>query len=172
MAIGNRYALWLTPSEESAQALSQPMAWLRQQFGGPVFAPHVTLLGRITGEEAVLVARTGELAQRIARLRVPLAAVSGEAYYFRCLYAALEKAAPLLAAHASALSVFGYAARDDYLPHVSLWYGQLDGDEKGRLRSALGTRLPADIELDRLKLVHITVDVSGWRVVTEAELGQ
>lgn len=171
MAIGSRYALWLAPSPDSVQALTQPMAWLREQFGGPAFAPHVTLLGRITGEEPLLVARTAELARRLRRQRLPVTGVSGEAYYFRCLYAVLEKSAPLLSAHSDALSVFGYNARNDYLPHVSLWYGQLDGDEKGRLRSALTMRLPGDIELDRLQLVHISVDVAGWRVVTEVMLG-
>ena len=172
MAIGNRYALWLAPSADSAQALSQPMAWLRDQLGGPAFAPHVTLLGRISGEEATLVEHTAGLAGRLARLRARITGVSGETCYFRCLYATLDKSAPLVGAQADALSAFGYAARDDYLPHVSLWYGQLDGDEKGRLRSALTTRLPGEIEIDRLQLVHVTVDVSGWRVVAEAELGQ
>lgn len=171
MAIGNRYALWLAPSPDSAEALTQPMTWLRQQFGGPAFAPHVTLLGRITGEESLLVTRTNDLARRLHRQRLPVTGISGEAYYFRCLYAVLDKSAPLLQAHADALSVFGYNARNDYLPHVSLWYGQLDGDEKGRLRSALTIRLPEDIEIDRLQLVHITVDVAGWRVAAEAELG-
>lgn len=171
MAIGSRYALWLAPSPDSAQALLQPMNWLREQFGGPAFAPHVTLLGRITGEESLLVARTVELARRLRRQRLPVTGVSGEAYYFRCLYAVLEKSAPLLQAHADALAAFGYNARDDYLPHVSLWYGQLDGDEKGRLRSAISIRLPEAIDIDRLQLVHISVDVAGWRVVAEAELG-
>jgi len=171
MAVGNRYALWLAPSPDSAQALAQPMTWLRQQFGGPVFAPHVTLLGRITGEESLLIARTNELAHRLHRQRLPIGPVSGEVYYFRCLYAVLDKSRPLLQAHADALSVFGYNARDDYLPHISLWYGQLDGDEKGRLRSAISIRLPEAIDIDRLQLVHISVDVAGWRVVTEAELG-
>lgn len=170
MAIGNRYALWLAPSADSTQALAQPMNWLRQQFGGPVFAPHVTLLGRITGEEPTLAEHTAALAGRLRRLRVRVTGVTGEACYFRCLYAALEKSAPLAAAHADALAGFGYGARDDYLPHVSLWYGQLDGDEKGRLRSALTTRLPPVVDLDRLQLVHISVDVAGWRVVTEASL--
>jgi hypothetical protein len=171
MAIGNRYALWLVPTPDSAGALAPPMAWLREQFGGPVFAPHVTLLGRITGDESLLVARTRELAGRIRRLRVPVAGISGEAYYFRCLYAVLNGEGPLLQAYGHALSAFGYEARDDYLPHVSLWYGRLDGDEKGRLRSALAIRLPRDVELDRLQLVHISVDVAGWRVVAEATLG-
>ncbi|MCK7579486.1 MAG: hypothetical protein MZV65_29765 [Chromatiales bacterium] len=58
-----------------------------------------------------------------------------------------------------------------YLPHLSLWYGRLDSDEKGRLRSALATRLPAEIDLDRLQLVQIGVDVAGWQVAAEAELG-
>lgn len=171
MAIGSRYALWLVPSAASEPALVQTLAWLREQFGGPAFAPHVTLLGRIRGEESALAARTAALAGQLGRLRLKVTGVSGEAYYFRCLYAVLEPGAALLAAHRAALAGFGYAGRDDYLPHLSLWYGQLDGDEKGRLRSALATRLPADIEVDRLQLVHISVDVAGWRVVAEAELG-
>ncbi|MCK7579485.1 MAG: hypothetical protein MZV65_29760 [Chromatiales bacterium] len=41
--------------------------------------------------------------------------------------------------------------------------------KKAACASALATRLPAEIDLDRLQLVQISVDVAGWRVVAEAK---
>jgi 2'-5' RNA ligase len=168
--IGNRYALWLTPAGDAAATLAGVIAELGARHGGPRFAPHVTLLGRLLGEEAALAQTAERLAAGLAPLRLRLAGFAGEPYYFRCLYAQLEPGAALRRAHATAARAYGGRPVDDYLPHLSLFYGRLDGAEKERLYGGLAGSVPAEFAVDRLQLVHITVGIGDWRVVADAPL--
>ena len=45
------YHLWLKPSGTIYDALSEMIEELAHTLGGPVFAPHVTLLGSLVGTE-------------------------------------------------------------------------------------------------------------------------
>jgi hypothetical protein len=57
------------------------------------------------------------------------------------------------------------------MPHLSLVYGQGSVTDKSALRQELAASLPVQFSVDRLQLVHITVSVADWRVVTTCALG-
>lgn len=162
---GPRYSLWLLPDEDATLKFSELIATLSDRYHGPRFTPHVTLLGWLMGEEAALMQSTTALAQELQTLSLRPQELAGEAYYFRCFYVQLERSVELLAAHERASAVFGSGYASDYLPHLSLIYGRLDGAEKARLRAELAARLPTTFTADRLQLVHIEVAVADWRAV-------
>jgi hypothetical protein len=166
----NRYALWLVPEDSAGEKLSGLIGTLSERYGGPRFPPHVTLLGWVTGDDVSLSEKTGRLAGQFKELNVHTRGFAGEAYYFRCLYARLEKSSELLAAHELASTTFGAGYADGYLPHVSLAYGYLDLEEKIKLRDELNGSVPAQFNVNRLQLIHITVAIADWRVVTSCAL--
>lgn len=170
MPTRNRYALWLVPEDSAGDDLSGLIGTLSERYGGPHFPPHVTLLGWVTGDDVQLAEKTSQLAAQFKELSLRTRGFGGDAYYFRCLYARLEKSAELLAAHDLASTTFGAGYADDYLPHVSLAYGYLDLDEKIKLRSELNGSVPAQFNVNRLQLIHITVAIADWRVVTSCAL--
>ncbi|GMQ90213.1 MAG: hypothetical protein BMS9Abin10_0567 [Gammaproteobacteria bacterium] len=165
-----RYALWLLPAETVAPRCAKLIGRLAERYGTPRFEPHVTLLGWVTGPKQELIARTEHLARGLRALKLLGQSIAGEPYYFRCLYIKLEKSRELLGAHEQASEIFmgGYAS--DYLPHLSLLYGQLPRAEKARLFAELETELPADLDVDRLRLVRITLSVQDWRPVVSHAL--
>ncbi len=162
---GPRYSLWLLPDEDATLKFSELIATLSHRYHGPRFNPHVTLLGWLMGAEAALMQSTAALAQELQVLALRPQELAGEAYYFRCFYARLERSVELLAAHERASAVFGAGYASDYLPHLSLVYGQLDGAKKTRLRAELTAQLPTSFTADRLQLVHIEVAVADWHAV-------
>jgi 2'-5' RNA ligase len=74
-------------------------------------------------------------------------------------------------AHEQASAAFNAGHSSDYMPHLSLVYGQSAVTDKAALRQELATSVPAQFSVDRLQLVHITVSVADWRVVTTCALG-
>ncbi len=165
-----RYALWLLPTEAVAPRYTELIHRLAERYGTPRFGPHVTLLGWVTGPEQELIARTEHLARGLRALKLRGQTIAGEPYYFRCLYIKLQRHSALLGAHERASQSFmsGYAS--DYLPHLSLLYGQLPRAEKARLIAELENELPADLDVDRLQLVRITLSVQDWRPVVSHAL--
>ena len=170
MPMRNRYALWLVPEERAGGELSDLIDTLSDRYGGPRFPPHVTLLGWIIGDDISLSEKTNRLAEQFKELSVRTRGFGGDAYYFRCLYARLEKSAELLAAHDRASVAFGAGYAEGYLPHLSVAYGYLDLDEKIKVRDELNGSLPAQFGVNRLQLVHITVAIADWRVVASCAL--
>lgn len=166
-----RYALWLLPAEPVSTAFADLIESLRKSYRGPRFAPHVTLLGWVTGTEEALAQATAQLAAQLEPLTLRPVGLDGEPYYFRCFYLKLEKSEPLLRTHEQASALFNAGHSSDYLPHLSLIYGQLSAPQKRRLQGELIDTLSAEFVADRLQLVHITVSVADWRAVTTCPLG-
>ncbi|MFQ5756660.1 MAG: 2'-5' RNA ligase family protein [Acidiferrobacterales bacterium] len=165
-----RYSLWLLPDDIATERFAAIIDSLSGQYYGPRFAPHVTLLGWVTGPEDDLVKRTKRLAEQAHTLPLRAQALAGEAYYFRCFYLKLEETAELLRLHEQASALFrgGYASA--YLPHLSLVYGHLPPAEKARLRRQVHDDLPTKFAADRIQLIRITVSVQDWRAVANCPL--
>jgi len=165
-----RYALWLIPDETAGTQLQSVIDQLAEHYSGPRFAPHMTLLGWVRGEEEALIEKTASLAARLAPIEVKATGFAGAPYYFRCFFAPLESSSSLRQAVGDAAHHFGSSAGMDHAPHVSLLYGQIDREEKKTIPQQIGEKVPRQFTLDRLQLIRISVSVSGWEIVTEAQL--
>ena len=170
MAELKRYALWLLPDQVATDSFASLIDDLSSRYKGPRFAPHVTLLGRVTGAEKDLAKTTEDLAQQLRMLTLRPQEIAREAYYFRCFYVKLEQSADLAQAHKYAADAFGVDFVSDYLPHLSLIYGHLPRKEKDELRSEIEPRMPPDFVADQLHLVRVTVSVADWHTVTTCPL--
>jgi 2'-5' RNA ligase len=166
-----RYALWLLPDAAAGDAFGDAIVRLSGRYQGPRFTPHVTLLGWVTGAEQQLAQTTAQLAQQLRVLHLRGSGFDGEQYYFRCFYLKLEASQELMQAHERASAAFNAGHSSDYMPHLSLVYGQGTVTDKAALTRELATSLPSEFSVDRLQLVHITVSVADWRVVTTCALG-
>lgn len=166
-----RYALWLLPDAAVSDTFGEVIGRLSTRYHGPRFTPHVTLLGWVTGSEQQLMQTTAQLAQQLRVLNLRGAGFDGEQYYFRCFYLKLEASQELKQAHGQASAAFNAGHSSDYMPHLSLVYGQGTITDKPALSQELAASLPAQFAVDRLQLVHITVSVADWRVVTTCALG-
>jgi 2'-5' RNA ligase len=166
-----RYALWLLPEASVIDTFGEAIGRLSVRYQGPRFIPHVTLLGWVTGSEQQLTQTTAQLAQQLRVLDLRGTGFDGEQYYFRCFYLKLEVSPELMQAHEQASAVFNAGHSSNYMPHLSLVYGQGSVTDKSALRQELAASLPVQFSVDRLQLVHITVSVADWRVVTTCALG-
>lgn len=166
----SRYALWLAPDDVGTAQLQAVIHQLAERYGGPVFAPHVTLLGRIHGDEDELATRLDSLASGIPPIQAALTGYAGKPYYFECFFSPVENSAELGQLVEQASTTFGSDADPNFEPHVSLLYGQLDRAQKKTIPEQIGDKVPRQLLLNRLQLVRMTVSVSGWEVLAEATL--
>ena len=165
-----RYALWLVPDEAAGTQLQSVIDQLAAHYSGPRFEPHMTLLGWVRGEEEELIEKTASLAARLAPIEVKATGFAGAPYYFRCFFAPLESNSALSQAVSDAAHHFSSSAGKDLVPHVSLLYGQIDREEKKTIPQQIGEKVPRRFTLDRLRLIRMSVSVSGWETVTETRL--
>lgn len=167
-----KYALWLMPTGRARDRLATIIEDLSRQYGGPVFEPHVTLLGGMHGEAETLCSKSIDLAQALSSFQVRLTSPGYRGQYFRCVFLNAEPTAALLHAHAQAKKVYGHEEPATFEPHLSLLYGHYPEETKDRIVRSLPQDLLLRFEATTLHLVQATSDnPKDWRILLSTRLG-
>lgn len=167
------FHLWLKPAGNLYDRLADLMKDLRQQYGGPAFDPHVTLLGGMEGEEQEFCEKVTSLARILPALDIHLTAPGYQDDYFHCLYFTVEGTPILMAAHQQAQRTLTRPPRSPFHPHVSLLYGVFPPGGKKRIIESLPQDLPLMGVVGELVLVRAgSANPQDWHPVLECRLGK
>jgi 2'-5' RNA ligase len=159
------YSLWLTPAEDVQETLGRLIAELAEQYGGPRFPPHITLLGSVVGPENEIIRCAEQIAEQTPPLTIELAGLGAEDVYFRSLYLVAKPVPALMAANERARQVLGSQQAEPFRPHLSLLYGDYPTQTKQAIAEAIQPRLPAACRVDTLDLYQTEPPVTAWRLV-------
>lgn len=162
----NMFHLWIVPTGAAHDRLAGVISDLSARYHGPAFDPHLTLLGRLEGEEGGLVDRMHQLTRALHPFEVRLKAPACASAYFRCLFLPAEPSPPLLDAHRQATQIFDAQPTGAFDPHVSLLYGLFPESVKDEIIKALPLDLPGNFLASRLQLIRAgSTDPQDWQVV-------
>lgn len=167
---GKGYALWLVPEEPMFSLLADRIAGLSLKYSTPRFDPHVTLLSRITGQEQGVRAKSGSLVKALKPVGVELGAIGYLDEYYRCLFFHVIPAGPIVKAHQTAQEAFRVRSELDYMPHLSLVYGNLELEMKKGIAAEMGSLSGHTFELGYLKLYRVSGNPDAWKCIEEFEL--
>ena len=144
---------------------------LSARYRGPTFDPHLTLLGKLEGEEKSLVDLAKQLARALHPFEVRLKEPGCEPHYFRCLFLPVEPSPTLLEAHQRAKQIFGRKSTSAFDPHVSLLYGLFSESLKQEIINSLPPDLPGAFLVSRLQLIRAdSTNPQNWQVVETLDL--
>ena len=168
-------SLWMCPSgpaEATSRRLIKETARECGTYGD--FLPHVTLAAGIASENTIQ--KTRELATMIAPYEFEFDGLSGRDAFFQSLYIKLKTTPQVLLANAAARQVFEEKACDpEYMPHLSIVYGDLDNEEKSRIMQELEYKLKEETALNTFTVDNIQIwstegDVKDWYCVESIPL--
>ncbi len=163
------FHLWLVPTGEVSNRLAGVISDLSARYRGPTFDPHLTLLGKLEGEEKSLTDLTKQLARALHPFEVRLKEPGCEPHYFRCLFLPVEPSPSLLEAHRRAKQIFDGTSAFD--PHVSLLYGLFPASMKQEITKTLPPNLPSTFPVTRLQLIRAdSGNPQDWQVVETLDL--
>jgi hypothetical protein len=164
------FSLWLMPPEPFFSRYRDLILRLSREYGTPSFPPHLTLLGSQRGEEAAMVEQASELARILSPVSIHLLEVGGRDEFFRCVIVYAEKSRELMEANRKARELFHAGSDTEYLPHLSLVYGYLDGSQKGVLIGRIEDPIEDRFEVHTLRLIATGGGLEGWRLVRDFPL--
>ena len=168
--VGKGYALWLVPVEPVFSLLASQIARLSLELSTPQFDPHVTLLSGIALPEEETLARSAVLAARLTSFQIELGEMNCLDEYFRCVYAGVVQEVPILRARQAASEIFGMRDEPSYMPHITLVYGRLRLETRGRIVAELASMVGRRFDVRRLALWRVRGPVREWACVKEFEL--
>ena len=157
------YHLFLIPSGELFDKLQNTINRLAEKYGGVKFEPHVTLLARIPkADEAELIEKTEELAKAINPFEIKPKEISTEDAYFRALYCKVEPNNELKEYHQKALKIFGIQDVNPYIPHLSLYYGNVKQSIKDEMIASLSLPTNMKFLVDKIYLYRTEGEATDW----------
>lgn len=164
------YSIWVIPPEPTYSQLKKTVEDLSSTYSGPVFEPHMTLLGDIAKDLAEVEKKTKELASHAAQLELSLGPVSFSTTYFQSVFVRVNSTAQLMQLNLGAKKLFG-RENDVFMPHISLLYG--DHDMQTREKAAGQIHLPtATFVVREFVIVRAGPDPKDWKHEATISFGQ
>jgi len=149
------YFLWLEPTGKTHELLATTIAHLSQEHGGPLFDPHVTLLGDIAGQAGKLLHKAEKLAHALFPFGLTLTVPAFQDQYFRCVFMRVEETSILLEAHTLARKVFHKEDALPYMPHLSLLYGSYPRSLKEQIIGTVSKSLSVQFTASAVTLFRV-----------------
>lgn len=165
-AAGN-YTLWLLLCEEDEAWVKPLIDELAAELGTESFYPHATLMSGLSGRGDRTEAAVRDFASAHGVVETGIAGIEFLPETFRAFFLRLENHPALLEMHAQAAVWCDEAPPSEFMPHVSLVYGQPDVEAKKALEARLRDRIQErSLRLDRLAYVYSGkgIAVSDWRI--------
>ena len=163
------YSIWIIPPEPFYSKIEKTVNFLSKKYKGPVFEPHMTLLGNIEMPLSQLVQKTKKLAESTKPFVISSGPVSFSTTYFQSVLLRINSNAKLMQLNLNAKKLTG-KENDVFMPHISLLYG--DHEMGVRQSVASEIRFPKTSFLaEKFTITPSTKDPSEWKHVAEIPFG-
>jgi len=161
------YSIWIMSGQGSQEVFQEKIREIASTFRGAAgpFQPHVTLLGHVQGSEADVLEKTRSLAQSMAPFGMHLLGYGTTDERFKQLFIQIDRDRNITAARAAAEKAFGKTEPGEYMPHLSLAYGNLEPDAKARIMSAEKGLLDCGYEAKALAVARTPDELKDWKLI-------
>ena len=163
------YSIFLLPPHKEEKDFRRVIADLATKYDAPIFDPHITLISDLHGAEEALFDTLKNAAADLHAIPVSLIALESRDIWHRCLFARAELTLELQRMQETIAKAFGKEPLPDFLPHISLLYGDYPLEQKPAMAMEAGT-YPHTFVANRLALYRGIGWPNEWRNVGECEL--
>lgn len=172
------HSLWVCPTGATKDAYSTIIKDASTNLDTFCFTPHITLVAAIMTDVQDVVKRTKLLASKLAPYEFEYEDVSQKERYFQSVFARMKGTEQVLAANQLARDIFTERQTDpEYMPHLSLIYGNFSLEKKQRtimpqLSQRIQDHAPAttSFTVDSIEIWSTQGDVSEWYLVETVPL--
>ena len=158
------------PESNVKDQLKNVIYTLSNDFGGPIFEPHVTLVSSFLGSEKELLQKTEIISKTIKPFEIFFSHIGYIDNFFRSLFLIVKVSIELKLAREIACKELNWTD-NDYMPHLSIAYGDYDKKKKERMISTVDI-MPNRFLVDHIFLAHNDEIRLEWNVIRRFKLGE
>jgi 2'-5' RNA ligase len=165
------YHLWLVPEGDALHRLQGVVDRLAEAYDGPVFTPHITLLSGLAADEASLIETNRRLAAGLEPFNLDLTVPEAGTTFFQCIYMRVAENPSLSRIRKAAGKAFALPA-DNYMPHLSLYYGDASPDRRATILTAVPAQAKGSFPVSSIQLIRADSELPvDWHSIDQAPLG-
>lgn len=163
------YSLWMKPVGEVAERLQEQIIELSVEHQTPEFPPHVTLIGSLKPPESKLIKHVETLASSVEPFELVLTETDYLDRFYQSLFIQVEESQKLKEVRNAACNIFN-VSNGDYMPHLSLLYGDVSQEEKELTIDTVGREFHLDLPVKELVLMQTNGEPDQWELIHSVEL--
>lgn len=163
-----QHSIWLIPPEPVFGKLSGIIKELAGRYGGPVFSPHLTLVGGGEGTLSDFQKAAKASVQGLREITLQSDSVSFSTTYFQSVFLRARPTASLLELHTRLYKNLGLP-QPVFMPHFSLYYGNNDMTIREKIASEIMLE-PFSCTIKELTIIPENNDPDGWKPLATVPL--
>ena len=164
------HSIWLKPAEPQYEDLQRLISRLSAGAGTPGFSPHITLLGQLTQGVDQIFPRLETLAASMTSFQVSFSHIRMFDRYFRSVILCAYPNSQLEALYGKAKSLLQVNPEEDYQPHLSLLYSDMETAHKKQLLEGVVIGSPLKVTIHEMVLMHTAGTPNEWQEVATLPL--
>ena len=157
------YSIWVMPEGNIKDQLKNTIYSLSTDFGGPVFEPHITLVSSFVGNEKDLMQKTEIMSKKIKPFEIFFDRIAYLDNFFRSLFLTVKVNIGLELARDIACKELNWND-NDYMPHLSLTYGDYSKKEKEKMISTVDN-VPDGFLVDSIFFAYNDEINLKWKII-------
>ena len=167
-----KYSLWLRPTQLQIDEFCKIISELAHRYRTTPFPPHITLLPRLILELKSVEQACEKIIEQIHSFEIPMQNITYTQEFYRNFFILAEPTFTLTMLHKDFKTELELETNEDFIPHVSLLYGDLDLNTKECLKEELKERYPKKFRCVRLDIYNSTGEIAEWSLVKSYKLHQ
>ena len=157
------YSIWLMPDGKDKDQLKTTIISLASDFNAPFFNPHVTLVGGFLGKEKQLLKKMKIISKKIPSFIVSFDGIDYLNDFFCSLFLKVKLNDQLIRARDIASKELDLI-KDNYMPHLSLIYGNYNSIQKENMISRVSS-IPISFSVNKIFLAYNDEINLMWKVI-------
>ena len=154
------FSLWIPVDQSIKGKLETIIKSLSKSYAGPLFEPHITLLGNIASNKREILRTSKQLSEKIKPFKISLSEISFSTTYYQSVFVRVKASASLMNANLLAKKLF-QVENKVFMPHISLLYG--NHNMKTREKAANIIHLPKISYIaESIIVTPSTLDPKDW----------
>jgi len=167
--VSKAFWLWCQFADTDMEFLRNIQSQVNKKFQGPKFEIHLTLLGPIMIIDKERVRTVRQKCDKLNPFKVYPLGYSFSSSFFTSLFIEIKKSKNLSNFRKEFSDISPLGLRTNYMPHVSLMYGNFQKDEKRKLiTNLLGLR--KSFTIDKVCIVDVNEDNFVWKITNRFNL--
>ena len=161
----NKYCLWLRPTQNQIDKYGQIISQLAHQYKSLSFPAHITLVSGLTGDLNSLKQSCQNIVDSTSKFDISCNTISYTDEFYKNFFVLADLSNNLIQLYETTIQKLNFNSEEEYIPHVSLYYGNLNLETQKKLAEELEDDYPKVFNLERLDIYEHSGTIMQWYLV-------
>ncbi len=159
-----KYSLWLRPEQSQLDDYTQIISELAHRNQTKVFPPHITLIAGISKPLELIESACESITSKSVVFEISFTEICYTEEFYKAFFIDAVLSEKLNTLYSQSVELL-QLNHQQYLPHLSLLYGNISEAKKEKLKMECDNKYPNPLTCSRLDIYNTTGEIPSWYLI-------